>query len=315
MTKSGLIRVRSYAPMTRRTFAQGARRARCADGVRRPYARRRRRRTSPSSAGRATTPASRVDDFLTKNDITLNTTYIGNNDEIVTKLTAGGVGSIDIVTPYMGYVPLLVALDVIQPIDESLVPNLADVMPVFRNDKNINVDGKLYARALHLGLGADDVRPGRHPDGADELGRPDEARIQGQGRHDGRPDRQHDAGGDHHQQAGGGDAADARAAEGGGRLPDRAEEGAGAHRRGELGRDGRRAVARRHRHHLLAAGRRSRSSAPTPARRSNTPIRRKAPSPGSTTTASPRTRRTARSTTRSPTRSSASPRRCISATS
>ena len=40
-----------------------------------------------------------VDDFLTKNDITLETTYIGNNDEIVTKPTAGGVGSIDIVTP------------------------------------------------------------------------------------------------------------------------------------------------------------------------------------------------------------------------
>ncbi len=44
----------------------------------------------------------------------------------------------------MGYIPLLVKLDLIQPIDVSRVPNLEKVMPIFRNDPNINVDGKLY---------------------------------------------------------------------------------------------------------------------------------------------------------------------------
>jgi spermidine/putrescine-binding protein len=142
--KSGLIRARSYAPMTRRHFAQGA----GALGALAAFG-----GLSPAQAAANVTflgwqgydAGLSIDDFLKKNDVTLNTTYIGNNDEIVTKLTAGGVGSIDIVTPYMGYVPLLVALDVIQPIEEALVPNLADVMPVFRNDKNINLDGKLYA--------------------------------------------------------------------------------------------------------------------------------------------------------------------------
>ena len=131
MTGNSLIRVRSYAPMTRRAVYARAW-ARSA-----PL-----RRSAGSACGPSQAAANvtffgwqgydaglAVDDFLKKNDITLNTTYIGNNDEIVTKLTAGGVGSIDIVTPYMGYVPLLVALDVIQPIDEALVPNLADVMP------------------------------------------------------------------------------------------------------------------------------------------------------------------------------------------
>ena len=112
-----------------------------------------------------------VDDFLKKNDITLETTYIGNNDEIVTKLTAGGVGSIDIVTPYMGYVPLLVALDVIQPIDEALVPNLADVMALFRNDKNINVDGMLYGVPFTWGSAPMMYDPAVDPDGAGESGR------------------------------------------------------------------------------------------------------------------------------------------------
>ena len=113
----------------------------------------------------------------------------------------------------MGYVPLLVALDVIQPIDEALVPNLADVMSVFRNDKNINVDGKLYGVPFTWGSAPMLYDPAVIPTAPTTWARSDEARIQGQGRHDGRPDRQHDAGGDPHQQPGGGDAAHARAAE------------------------------------------------------------------------------------------------------
>jgi spermidine/putrescine transport system substrate-binding protein len=93
------------------------------------------------------------DDFLKSKGITLNTTYIGNNDEIVAKLRGGGVGTIDIVTPYMGYIPLLVKLDLIQPIDVSRVPNLEKVLPIFRNDPNINVDGKLYGVPFTWGGG------------------------------------------------------------------------------------------------------------------------------------------------------------------
>lgn len=85
------------------------------------------------------------DGFAKQNELKVNTTYIGNNDEIVTKLRSGGVGQIDIVTPYMGYIPVLVALDLIQPIDVARVPNLDKVLPLFRNDQNINVDGKLYS--------------------------------------------------------------------------------------------------------------------------------------------------------------------------
>jgi spermidine/putrescine-binding protein len=142
--KSGLIRVRSYMPLSRRQAMQGlgALGAMAAFGG----------SLRPAHAAANVTflgwqgydAGLSADDFLTKNDITLNTTYIGNNDEIITKLTAGGIGSIDIVTPYMGYIPMMVALDILQPIDQSLVPNLADVLDVFRNDKNINVNGELY---------------------------------------------------------------------------------------------------------------------------------------------------------------------------
>ena len=73
-----------------------------------------------------------VDSYLADNDINLNTTYIGNNDEIVSKLVSGGVGTIDIVTPYMGYIPMMVAADILQPIDESKVPNLSKVHPFLK---------------------------------------------------------------------------------------------------------------------------------------------------------------------------------------
>ncbi len=85
-----------------------------------------------------------VDDFMAENEITLNTTYIGNNDEIVTRLASGGLGSIDIVTPYMGYIPLLAESGLIQPIDESKISNMGSMMPLFRNDPNVSVDGALY---------------------------------------------------------------------------------------------------------------------------------------------------------------------------
>jgi spermidine/putrescine-binding protein len=49
------------------------------------------------------------------------------------------------VTPYMGYVPLLVASGLLQPFDESKLPNLDRVHPVFKNNPNIRIDGKLYA--------------------------------------------------------------------------------------------------------------------------------------------------------------------------
>ena len=59
----------------------------------------------------------------------------------------------------MGYIPLLVKLDLIQPIDESRVPNLANVMPIFRNDPNINRRRQALRRSLHLGRRPDGLRP------------------------------------------------------------------------------------------------------------------------------------------------------------
>jgi spermidine/putrescine transport system substrate-binding protein len=145
MDKSGLMRVRSYAPMTRRDFGRGmtAAAALAATGL---SGRKASAATTVSMFGWQDYDAGlRVGDFLSKNDLQVNFTPIGNNDEIISRLAAGGAGQIDIVTPYMGYIPFLAASELIETVDESLVPNLATVPEVFRNDSNVIVDGKRYS--------------------------------------------------------------------------------------------------------------------------------------------------------------------------
>jgi len=93
----------------------------------------------------------KVGDFLAKNNIDLAATYLASNDEIVTKLAAGA--PIDIVTPYMGYIPYMREADLIRPIDPAKVPNLSKVMPVFLNDKNIFADGQHWGVPLSWGGG------------------------------------------------------------------------------------------------------------------------------------------------------------------
>jgi len=92
-----------------------------------------------------------TDGFLDKEGIELAATYLANNDEITTKLAAQA--PIDIVTPYMGYVPGLREAGLIQPIDTDKVPNLPKVLPLFRNDSNLFVDGVHWSVPITWGGG------------------------------------------------------------------------------------------------------------------------------------------------------------------
>ena len=83
--------------------------------------------------------------FLKDAGIELATTYIGSNEEIITKLQAGGAGQIDLITIYFGHIPILSGADLLEPIDESKVPGIDKVFPQFLNVDAIRKDGKLYA--------------------------------------------------------------------------------------------------------------------------------------------------------------------------
>jgi spermidine/putrescine transport system substrate-binding protein len=83
--------------------------------------------------------------FLADNGIDLATTYINANEEIITKLQAGGAGQLDLATIYFGHVPILNAADLIEPIEEAKIPGLDKVFPEFLGIDSIRLEGKLYA--------------------------------------------------------------------------------------------------------------------------------------------------------------------------
>jgi len=87
----------------------------------------------------------RAGTFLADNGIALSTTYINTNEEIIARLQAGGAGQVDLVTIYFGHVPILIAADLVEPIDESRLPALAEVFPEFLNVDALRRDGRLYA--------------------------------------------------------------------------------------------------------------------------------------------------------------------------
>jgi len=77
--------------------------------------------------------------------VKVKSTYIGNHDEIQTKLKAGGAGAgYDIITYYQGYKPLYQELDILEPIDEQKLPNLKNLFPYFAGKEGnfwVDADG------------------------------------------------------------------------------------------------------------------------------------------------------------------------------
>jgi len=85
-------------------------------------------------------------DYIETNDITFNTTYINSNEEVITKLQAGGVGQYDVSTMYFGYVQMMAAAGLIDPIDESKIDVLVEgtLIQQFLEKDALRWDGQLY---------------------------------------------------------------------------------------------------------------------------------------------------------------------------
>jgi spermidine/putrescine transport system substrate-binding protein len=83
-------------------------------------------------------------DFLAKNNVKVAATYIGNNEEIFTKLRGGGVGQVDLVTPYHGYIKVLVEADLATPLDYSRLPNTENYIENFDKPEWLMFDGEPY---------------------------------------------------------------------------------------------------------------------------------------------------------------------------
>ena len=81
--------------------------------------------------------------FVADNDIDFQPTFISSNEEIITKLQAGGVGRTDLITMYFGYLPLMAEGDLLEPIDPAKIEQMPKLIPQFLAQESIKYDGKL----------------------------------------------------------------------------------------------------------------------------------------------------------------------------
>lgn len=83
--------------------------------------------------------------FFEEHGVSTSPTYIGNNEEIFTKLRAGGTGQVDLVTPYHGYVKVLTEAGLLEPLDYSRMPNTENYIDRFNRPDWAVADGDVYA--------------------------------------------------------------------------------------------------------------------------------------------------------------------------
>jgi spermidine/putrescine transport system substrate-binding protein len=141
---SGLLQVRLFGSLTRRGFVAGTGALAAGYAVDSGAVRPAQAATTVTFVGWQgyDTP---IGDYAKAHDVVIDATYIGDSNQIISKLTSGGVGSVDIVTPNATYVPLLVKLDTLAPMDEKKLANLGKVLPFFLDNPSVRIDGKLYA--------------------------------------------------------------------------------------------------------------------------------------------------------------------------
>ena len=81
--------------------------------------------------------------FIADNDIDFQPTFISSNEEIITKLQAGGIGKTDLITMYFGYLPLMAEGDLLEPIDSGKIEQISKLIPQFLSQDAIKHDGQL----------------------------------------------------------------------------------------------------------------------------------------------------------------------------
>lgn len=96
---------------------------------------------------------------ITSKGVKLSAEYITTNDDIVTKLRGGAQGSLDVVTPFVGYIPALVAGDLIEELDYGKLPSTDTFFPEFVEIAKQFGEGKTYCAPLVWGDTPMIVRP------------------------------------------------------------------------------------------------------------------------------------------------------------
>ena len=86
-----------------------------------------------------------VGGFLAANGLSLNNTYMNDNNQIIATATGGGMGNMDIATPDHGYTPVMAEIGILQALDLERLPNFATMFEFFRTMPGPNTDGVQYS--------------------------------------------------------------------------------------------------------------------------------------------------------------------------
>lgn len=148
---SGLVRMRTYSPMSRRRFGLAA--AAAGFGLTVAYGSRRAAAATDINymGWQGYDEAIGAGGFLEQNGLVLQTTYMESQEQWMTAMKSGSRGNLDVGTPVDFYVPFTARAGLLAPLDASKIPNLQKVFPQFQTSENLNVDGKLYAVPLTWG--------------------------------------------------------------------------------------------------------------------------------------------------------------------
>jgi spermidine/putrescine transport system substrate-binding protein len=103
--------------------------------------------------------------LLTTNNMTINSTYGGNNEEIFSKLKAGSAGQYDVISIYHGNVPALLASDLVQPLDLDRLEHWGDIRQTFKNQPWQVHDGRIYSVPFTYGDSPSTYNPKYLPNG------------------------------------------------------------------------------------------------------------------------------------------------------
>ena len=90
-------------------------------------------------------------DFTKETGVKVKSTFIGSNDELVTKLR-GAPDQYDLVSPSSDTTKILIDAGQVQAIDLNAVPNAKTTFDFFRTAPAVNVDGNLYGVPVAWGF-------------------------------------------------------------------------------------------------------------------------------------------------------------------
>lgn len=86
-----------------------------------------------------------VGNFLEKNGLSLNNTYMNDNNQIIATAQGGGMGNMDIATPDHGYTPVMAEIGILQELDIERLPNFGNLFEFFKKTPGPNVDGRQFS--------------------------------------------------------------------------------------------------------------------------------------------------------------------------